>query len=137
MSVTTGEQATVQIMAGSGGVKGATLNRREVVWRGATFYGSAKPFYAESEWRSANCCRLHQGRNLFEDPVHAEVGVDGSVDFVMVGTGVHHQDLGSLVRLLDHIGQVMAILFGYGDAKDDEVEGIALEGILNAHDRWQ
>src|SRR6267143_264966 len=49
----------------------------------------------------------------------------------MVGAGVHDQDLRSLVSLLDHVGQVMAILLGQGGAKDDEIKGVAAQGFLN------
>src|SRR6202521_4291795 len=49
----------------------------------------------------------------------------------MMGAGVHDQDLRSLVSLFDHVRQVMAILFGQGGAKDDEVKGIAAKGFLN------
>jgi hypothetical protein len=64
--------------------------------------------------------------------MHADVGIHDGVDFMMVGTGVHDQNLGSLVGLLDHVGQVMAIVLGQGGAEDDEVEGIAAQGFLNA-----
>jgi hypothetical protein len=49
----------------------------------------------------------------------------------MVGAGVHHQDLGSSVRFLDHVGQVMAIVLGQAGAEDDEIEGIAAQSFLN------
>jgi hypothetical protein len=80
----------------------------------------------------ANGLWLEQARNLFQDAIHADVGVDDSVDFVMVCAGVHNQDLGSFVRLLDHVGQVMAVFLGHGGAKYDQVKGIAAKSFLNA-----
>jgi len=63
--------------------------------------------------------------------VHAQVGVDGGVDGVMVGAGVHDQDLRALVSLFDHVRQVMAIFLGQGGAEDNEVKGVAAQGFLN------
>ena len=57
--------------------------------------------------------------------MHAHAGVDRGVDCVMVRAGVHDQDLRSRVSLLDHVGQVMAIVPGQGGAEDDQVKGIA------------
>ena len=74
---------------------------------------------------------LEQAGNLFEDPVHADVGIDDGVNFVMVRAGMHHQDFGSLVRLLDHVRQVMAVFLGHSGAQDDEVEGIAGKRFLD------
>ena len=84
------------------------------------------------DWRLADGRGLKQGGNPLEDPVHAQVGVHGGVDFVMVGAGVHDQNLRSCVGLLDHVGQVMAIVLGQGGAEDDQVKGIAAQGFLNA-----
>jgi hypothetical protein len=75
---------------------------------------------------------LEQAGNLFQDAIHADVGVDDSVDFVMVCAGVHNQDLGSFVRLLDPVGQVMAVFLGHCGTQYDEVKGIAAKSFLNA-----
>jgi hypothetical protein len=74
---------------------------------------------------------LKQGCDFLEDPVHAHAGIYGGVDFVMVSAGVHNQYFCSLVGLLDHVRQVMAIVLGQGGTEDDEVKGIAAEGFLN------
>jgi len=79
----------------------------------------------------ANGIGLEQAGNLFEDAIHADVGVDDSIDFVMVCAGVHYQNLSSFVRLLDHVGQVMAVFLGDGGAQYDEVKGIAAKSFLN------
>ncbi len=63
--------------------------------------------------------------------MHAHAGIYGGVDFVMVSAGVHNQYFRSLVGLLDHVGQMMAIVLGQGRAQDNEVEGIAAQGFLN------
>jgi len=49
----------------------------------------------------------------------------------MVSAGVHDQDLRASVGLLDHVGQVMAIILGQASAQDDEVKGIAEQGLLD------
>jgi len=63
--------------------------------------------------------------------MHADIGIDASVHFVMVRPSVHHEDFSAPMRLLDHVGQVMAIFLGHGGTEDYEVKGIALECILN------
>jgi hypothetical protein len=92
-----------------------------VVWRDTTLSISPDLFLA------GNCLRQHclrhnlpselprvgrlkQGRNLLQDQKHAHAGIDGGVDLVMVRSGVHHQDLRSLVSLLHHVGQVMTVI---------------------------
>jgi hypothetical protein len=55
---------------------------------------------------------LDQGGNFFEDSVHADIRVNGGIDFVMVRAGVHNQNLGPRVGFLDHVRQVMAIVLG-------------------------
>jgi hypothetical protein len=75
--------------------------------------------------------RLKQSCDPLEDPVHAHVGVHDGIDFMMVSTGVHDQDLRAFVGLLDHVWQVMAIVLGQGGAEDDEVKSIAAESFLN------
>ena len=55
---------------------------------------------------------MKQGRDLLKDSVHAHGRVNGGVDFVVVRAGVHDQNLSPLVRLLDYVGQVMAIVLG-------------------------
>ena len=59
-------------------------------------------------------------------------GIHGGIDFVMMRAGVHDENLGSLVGLLHHVGQVMAIVLGQGGAEDDKIEGVAAQGLLNA-----
>jgi hypothetical protein len=80
---------------------------------------------------SASGCRLKHPGDFLKYPVHADSGIDASVNFVMVRTSVHYKDLSALMRLLDHVGQMMAILLGYGRAKDNEVKGIAFKSILH------
>lgn len=54
--------------------------------------------------------RLKERRNLLQYEKHAHSGIDGSIHLVMMRSGVHHQDFGSLVSLLDHVGQVMTVI---------------------------
>ena len=68
--------------------------------------------FCESVCRLADRRGLKQGCNPFKDPVHAQVGVDGGVDGVMVGASVHDQNLRALVSLFDHVRQVMSIFLG-------------------------
>ena len=79
----------------------------------------------------ADSLGLKQAGNAFQDQVHAEVGVDGAIHRVMVSTGVHDQNLRSFMGLLNHVGEVMAIVLGQGGAEDDEVKGIAVQSFLN------
>jgi len=55
---------------------------------------------------------LKQRSDFVEDAVHAEVGIDDGIDFVVVGAGVHDENLGFGVCLSDHVGQVMAVVLG-------------------------
>jgi hypothetical protein len=57
---------------------------------------------------------LKQGSDLFEDSVHAHGGIDGGIYFVVVRTGMHDQDLSACMGFFDHVGEVMAIVFGKG-----------------------
>ena len=75
---------------------------------------------------------MDQSRNLLEDSVHADIGIDGGIDFVVVGAGMHNQNLRSSVGLLDHVRQVMAIVLRQRSAKDDQVESTLPQGFLNA-----
>jgi len=76
MSVTTDGLAMVRMMAGPGELfKGRNPE--------TTTYPD--PFYLyESGWQLADGCGLKQRCNALEDAVHAQVGVDGGVDGVMV-----------------------------------------------------
>jgi len=89
-------------------------------------------FWAESWLALADSRGLQHGRDLFEDPLHAQVGVNDCVDFVMVSAGVHDQDFRPCVGFLHHIGQVMAIVLGQSSAENDQVERSLLESFLNA-----
>jgi hypothetical protein len=64
--------------------------------------------------------------------VHADIGIDGGIDFVMVRAGMHDQNLRSRVSFLDHVRQVMAIVLGQRCAENDEVESALAQGFLNA-----
>lgn len=83
-------------------------------------------------FRLANARELKHGGDLFENALHAHAGIDGSVNLVMVRSGMHHQNFRSFVRLLDHVGQVMAIVLRQRSSQDYEIEGIAAQSILNA-----
>jgi hypothetical protein len=89
------------------------------------------PVADRKEYGSASGCGLKHSSNFFEDPDHADIGIDGGVNFVMVSPSMHHEDFSAPMRLLDHVGQVMAIFLGHGWAQDYEVKGIALKCILN------
>jgi hypothetical protein len=108
------------------------------VWR-VTLSTRPDLFFAKSDRNSlalADGCGLKQGRDPLESPLHTHVGVYDGIDFMMVRTGVHDQNLRAFVGLLDHIGQVMAIILGQRSAKDYEVESIATEGFLNGLAVW-
>jgi len=75
--------------------------------------------------------RLQHSGYLLENAIHADGGIDDGIDLVMVRPSMHDENLGSFVRLLDHIGQMMAIFLGHGDAEDDQVKCIAAESFLN------
>jgi hypothetical protein len=126
----------MMVVPGRSRPRKATLERLEVVWRvwrGETLSTQPDLFlWQEVGWRLADGRGLKQGCDALEDSVHADVGIHGSVDFVMVRASVHDQNLGSFVGLLDHIGQVMAIVLGQGGTEDDQIKGIAAQGFLDA-----
>jgi len=66
---------------------------------------------------------LKQSSNLFQKKNHTNSRIDNSVDLMMVRSGVHHENLGAGVRLLDHVRNVMAVILGKRGSEDDEVEG--------------
>jgi len=75
---------------------------------------------------------LDQSRDFLEDSVHADIGIDGGIDFMMVRAGMHHQHLRSRMSFLDHVRQVMAIVLRKSGAKDDQIESALPQGLLNA-----
>lgn len=75
---------------------------------------------------------LMEGGDFFQDAIHAQTGVDRGVDFVMVRAGVHDENFCSGVGFLDHVGEMMAIIFGEGGTEDDEFEGIAAQSFGDA-----
>jgi hypothetical protein len=117
--------------------KGRTRNKLSLPWKGsgATVH-LARPFFvlrktdggaawtARShfaaslrypKWQPRDTLagsRLKHGRNLFQQENHTDFRIDGGVDFVMIRSGMHHQNLGSLVSFFHHIGQVMAVILG-------------------------
>src|SRR5947208_9087207 len=48
----------------------------------------------------------------------------------MAAACMHDQDFGSLVRLLDHVRQMMAVVFGERGTENHQVKGVALECVL-------
>jgi len=50
----------------------------------------------------------------------------------MVRSSMHHQDFCPLMRLLHHVGQVMAIVLGQGRAENDEIKRITAQGLEHA-----
>jgi hypothetical protein len=66
--------------------------------------------------------RLEQGRNLFQQKNHTDPRIDDGVDLVVVRSGVHDENLGAGVRLLDHVRDVMTVVLGKRGAEDNEVE---------------
>ena len=74
---------------------------------------------------------LNQSGNLLDDPVHAHGRIHGRIHFVMMRAGVQDQNPGSSVRLLHHVGQVMAIVLGKRGTEDDQVEGLGAQGFQN------
>ena len=75
---------------------------------------------------------LNQSGNLLDDPVHAHGRIHGRIHFVMMRAGVQDQNPGSSVRLLHHVGQVMAIVLGQGRAENDEIKRITAQGLEHA-----
>ena len=73
-----------------------------------------------------------QSGNLFQEGGDAPARFQGCVYRGMsLSVGVHYQHAGPLVRLLDHVGQVVTVILGQGWAQDYQVKRIPFQGFLD------
>ncbi len=75
--------------------------------------------------------RIHR-RNLLQQGVHAAPSLQSGVDrWMAFSVRVRDQDASPRLRLLDHISQVMAVIFGQSRAQDHEVKCPLFQGVLH------
>src|SRR5579864_5765975 len=79
------------------------------------------------------CLGLLRPAEFLEQLFHATSTVSVDIYVMMTGTvGVHHCDLCGRASLLDHERQVMTVITVERGAKNHEVKGALVQGILNA-----
>jgi hypothetical protein len=106
------------------------IRLRTSVWR-VHLSHPAGPFFARQRRLDERAGAKERG-DFLEDAWHAQGGINGGVDFVMMRARVHDQNLGCGVRLPDHVRQVMAIVLGERGAEDDEIKSFAAQGFEDA-----